>query len=449
MFSSKEWKTLKKFANENEIYQTDLNRLTLKYLSGPEAQLRDMRVAPNDIKLAFADQSLVLRECADIFIPQIFLKPHPNLNGPYSIEEISFARFTVLGYIFCAQPLQDFIYDFFAISKRNFHLQIISCLYSFNVQQISLLLTENIQPSYSLRYLHQRCNIQNDTEVSLEEVMRWALKYPLLFYPLIQFRKCFQRKFFGDKFWNKRKEKTFPSRFFEYDVKDSFDSIEQAHLTTAQAIIGDFLESTPSSLNTDPNPFPDLLRKSGDRVEIKAEAETTAETSLAPSSFIVTSEIFRRLKSEFGYRFARQLVLESQFTWSPEEQPFMNVPIPEDHREQKDERIFDPKIRATFVVNHGSGLRAWVDTYRGRDGRVLREEAFRTDPSHLNKRLGAGGIESNFSESLDGDDDSQSDSGISVSQSLASSQQRGSVRAKKRRPSHHPQVPVVGKMQLP
>jgi hypothetical protein len=422
MFTAKEWKTLKRFANKHNIHQTDLNSLTIKFLSDADAQLRNMRVAINDFKVTFATQPLILQECADLFIPQIFLKPATALNPPYSLEEISFTRFIYLGYLFALQPIQDLFYDFFAITKRNFDLQIISSIFSFNVQQISLLLTENLKTSTTLRYLHERCNVKNDTELTLEDVMRLALKYPLLFYPLVQFRKCFQRKFFGDIFWKDRKD--LPSRFFEWDPRDSFESVDKAHLTSAQAIIGDYLDSTPPSLNTDPSPF---------------------HTDPIPAqAFFISPEIFRRMKSELGYRVARQLVLESGFSWSAEEQPFMAVPVPEDHQAVKDERIFDSKLRATFVMNVGSGLRAWVETYRGRDGRVLREEYFRTDRSHFerDKELDKGRLLEGFSEQLssqsneneneelDSQSESMSASGFSVSGSLASSNQRSSVRSK-------------------
>jgi hypothetical protein len=407
MFTAKEWKTLKRFANENNIHQTDLNRLTIKFLSGAEAQLRNMRVAIHDFKVTFATQSLILQECADLYIPQIFLKPDPLLNPPYSVEEISFTRFIYFGYLFASQPIQDLFYDFFAITKRNYDLQIISSIYSFNVQQISILLTENLKSSTTLRYLQERCNVKNDTELTLEDVMRLALKYPLLFYPLVQFRKCFQRKFFGDLFWKDRKD--LPSRFFEWDPRDSFDSVDKALVTSAQAIIGDYMDSTPSSLNTDPNPF-----------------------HVDPSpAFSITPEIFQRMKSELGYRMARHIVLESGFSWSPEEQPFMAVPVPGDHQAVKDERIFDSKLRATFVMNCGSGLRAWVETYRGRDGRVLREEYFRTDRSHFERKEFERGMERLSEQSSQSNEDSQSESSFSISNSLASSNQRSSVRSRK------------------
>lgn len=393
MFTLKEWNSLKQFCNSHNIQQTDLNRIALKFLSSPEAQLRNMRVAISDFKLTFANQSLIIRECADVFIPQIFLKPVPEvLNPPYSLDEISFSRFIYLGYTFAAQPYQDLIYDFFSITKRNYALQIVTKIYSFNIQQISVLLTENLPKSTTLAYLQKRCNVRNDTEISLEDIMKLAMKYPLLFYPLVQYQKCFQRKFFGDQFWTSRPKLL--SRFFDYEVYDSFESLEKAQKRSAQAIICDYRDKTPTSLIVERSPLYE-----------ETDQDDLSPRHLIESNYQISSEILRRMKADLGYRMTRRLVLESGYKWSKEDQHFMNLSIPDDHYEVADERIYDPKLRATFLMNYGSGLRAWVDIYRGRDGRILREETYHIDRSHLKKKELENSIEmvTESSQSRDGE----------------------------------------------
>lgn len=179
MFSAPEWKTLKSFCNAHDIKQTDLNRLFCMYLSSDEAVLRQMRVALKDFKLQFIDQPTVIREAADVFIPHLFIRESLGLDPPYGVEEVSFARFVILGYTFVCQPIQDYVYDFFSISKGNFNLKLITGVYTFNIQRLIMVLSEDIKDSPALRYLQRQCNIQNDTEVSIESIMKMSSKYPV------------------------------------------------------------------------------------------------------------------------------------------------------------------------------------------------------------------------------------------------------------------------------
>jgi hypothetical protein len=179
MFSAMEWKTLKSFCNAHDIKQTDLNRLFRIYLTSDEATLRQMRVALKDFKLQFLDQPTVIREAADVFIPHMFIRESIGLDPPYAIDEISFSRFVILGYTFVCQPIQDFVYDFFSISKGNLNLKLITGIYTFNIQKLIVVLSEDIKDSAALRYLQRQCNIENDTEVTIEAIMRMSAKYPV------------------------------------------------------------------------------------------------------------------------------------------------------------------------------------------------------------------------------------------------------------------------------
>ena len=179
MFSAKEWTSLKSFCNANNIKQTDLNRLFRQYLTSDESLLRHMRVALSDFKLRFLDQITVVREAADVFVPHLFMKESEELDPPFSVEEVSFTRFVITGYRFLAQPIQDYVYDFFAISKGKFSLKLVTSIYTFNIQQLVIVLCEDFKDTPALRYVRRMCNIQNDTEVSIESIMKMSVKYPV------------------------------------------------------------------------------------------------------------------------------------------------------------------------------------------------------------------------------------------------------------------------------
>jgi hypothetical protein len=387
MFSSKEWTTLQKFSKEHYIYQTDLNIVFKRYLSGPDSILRRMRVSINDLKQSFADQILIIREICDVFLPQIFHKDFDGLDPPFAVDEISFARFALLGYLFCAQPFQDVIYDLFSIAKRNLNIKIGTIIYTYNIQQISLLLGEEMVKPASLIYAQKKCNIKNEMEVSIETVMLYAVKYPIIFFRLELFRKVFRRQLFGDKFW--RSQQPLPSRFDIISREEYFCTISIAGRESARAIVLDYEENTPLTLITS--------------ARRKLENE---------EDFIVNAQICHRMKADLGYRLARNVILESGFQYDQSEK-FMSLPVDE----IKEQRIYDPKIKREFVYNAGTGFRSWIDLFRDRDGRVRKEVAFRSDVSHLLREGGGGGGASGAASSEPSEDGSDDESNVSGSES--------------------------------
>ena len=115
IFLPGEFKFLKAYCNKQKIKQTDLNNLFQIYLTNDEVYLREFRVNTFDTLKRFerANQSLLSFEIADIFIPALFAKPHEVLPTPEGFDEVTFTRFIVIGYIFCAQPVCDLFYDFY------------------------------------------------------------------------------------------------------------------------------------------------------------------------------------------------------------------------------------------------------------------------------------------------------------------------------------------------
>lgn len=357
MFIPKEWKALKTFCNTYDIYQTDLNRLFNKYLSNDAAMVRQMRISTDDVKMQFGNQSLLTREIADIFIPLIFSLKRSDLSEPYSNKEVSFTRFVILGYRFCTQPMQDLVYDFFALTKGNFDLKLVSSIFSYNLQQILYVFSEAMQKSASQKYLLSRCNIKDNLELGIETIMRMSVKYPLMFYELQRFRSKFKRVFFGDKFWSRMGR--MPSRFFEFPDDSQFASESSAVTYTARSIIQDFAKSDPQSICMDMEHY---------QVSLEANVEITSHTCVL-------------MKNALGYRLARQIVEESRYVSLPSDQMYLLVP-PECDVE---ERATDEKVKREFIFNVGTGLRAWIDVMKDTKGNVLKETHYYTDRSHLNQ----------------------------------------------------------------
>jgi len=183
-----------------------------------------------------------LHEIADVFIPALFLKPYPRLPIPKSFDECTFTRFIIIGYIFCAQPMTDVIHEFFAITKQNFNMKLSTTFFTFNLKEFMKVNTEEMKKTAALKYVLERINPKDDTELRLETIILLGIKYPVIFYPLQRFRKKFRRVIFGDKFWgNKKTMRTkFRDAFGMFKGKSSgYEDEESASRETARSIIGD------------------------------------------------------------------------------------------------------------------------------------------------------------------------------------------------------------------
>jgi hypothetical protein len=172
---------------------------------------------------------------------------------------------------------------------------------------------------------------------------------------MIKFRVAFQRKFFGDKFWKGRP--AFQSRFFDLQLTpETLHNVDRAIIETARSIVLDYERGTPSGLTSVENPPIDE----------------------DPSSYVLSELACSRLKSALGYREARALILESGFKWDSE-QLFIDIP----QTTQEDQHLYDNKLKKNFTYNAGTGYRAWQETYVARDGTVIKEVCYRSDPRHL------------------------------------------------------------------
>lgn len=162
-------------------------------------------------------------------------------------EEISFARLTILGYMFLAQQVPDLILDFFAILRQRFTLKLVATLFQINFSGLIVLLTEDLQKSHTLQLaLKALTGIESDEEVTILKAIRLAIKYPLLFYSLERFRKHFKRVLFGDQFWLERKQLKSKIKLAGYhrgDTRSAFESERHALRETARSIMADVLFS--------------------------------------------------------------------------------------------------------------------------------------------------------------------------------------------------------------
>jgi len=423
IFKPKEWKLLKDFANKKGIFQSDLNHLFDKYLSHDEVYLRQFRVRTLDTKKKFSDMGLLNFEISDVFLPQVFLRPYHGLEKPQEFDEATFPRFVVIGYTFCAQPITDLVFEYFSILRQNFNLQLGATIFSFNLLETLNVMCEELEKTAALKYILKKVNIHgNDTEYSLETVIRMGFKYPLMFYPLQRFRLHYRRLIFGDKFWeNKKTTKTrFPSAFKELKGKTpGYESEEAAVRQTSLSIIADTMaqiekeksdvadfmaiHSVQDMDETDlatlsligvGSPEPESLSTETDAAraaalekankEAEKEKETFLKNVVKPLSMTATinpfpekvsAEVCTRLKHDVGYSIARDVIQASGLPWD-ETQHFVNVPDEND----TDVRIFDNKVNVDFVYNVGRGTTSWVTSFVDGDDDTVRETFTKITP---------------------------------------------------------------------
>jgi len=422
MFKPKEWKLVKTFCNKKGVYQTDLNHLFNIYLTNDEVYLRKFRVRVSDTKKKFTDHSLLNFEISDVYIPQLFMRPFHGLEKPTEADEVTFARFVVLGYTFCAQPITDLIYEYFSIMRQNFNLQLPAIMYSFNVLETLLVLSEEMEKDQSgLKYVLRKINPANDTEYSLEDVIRMGLRYPVMFYPLQRFRLHFRRLIFGDKFWaNKKTTKTkFPVQFGSMKGKSpGYESEVAANRETAKSIVADYqaqIQKELIAIRMKAEKRATLIQVAGmlgekhedddedgseeyGGEELKSSTDTDTSkynlknvkkqkapdpVHMSPKSHadveVVTTEVMTRMKHDIGYVLARDLILDSGLPYA-EGNDFMTFPEERDETE----RIYDTKVHRDFEYNVGTGTTAWVTPFHAEyDDELLRETWTKIDPPDI------------------------------------------------------------------
>ena len=389
---------MKAYCNKQKIKQTDLNHLFKIYLSSDEIYLREFRVATTDTKTYFErpNQQMLQFEIADIFLPALFSKQHDVLPTPDEFEECTFTRFVIVGYIFCAQPLTDLMYDFFSIVKMNFKMKLTNVMFTYNLEQLIIQLSEEMTKSAALKYVLSKVNPANDTEITIENVCLMAVKYPIMFYPLERFRKHFKRVMFGDKFWDGRK--TLKSKFqenFGYvrnASKEGFVNEAAAIRVTAKAILNDYhasamanMDALKTSVRFDESTIEDAEHKTYHGTEhprystipksLEIKIPITIDRPEKPIE-VVDRLTAKLMKEDLGYKFAKEIIRESEL--EVEENQKL-VDLPETDVEMEEQRIYDKKIEREFVYNYAIGTRAWVDTYVDEDDDIVREECHRIE----------------------------------------------------------------------
>ena len=362
IFKGSEYLTMKIFCNKRGVHQRQLNKLFDRYVPTEHAYIREFRVHTLDCKEEFADMSKVYQEIAEIFIPTIFMKKYRGLLEGHSMEEVTFPRFLIMSFIFCAQPIPDLIFDFISILRQRFDLKLSAVMYAYNMEQMVQVLMEELTPSATKKYLLEMIlKLEKDEEMTIEEVITMGVKYPLLFYQLKRFRHHFRRIVLGDKFWEQRK--LLKSRFAD-------------ELTLAKGYGANFANESAANRATARALLRDVLFHHEHEYHIRL-------TDVFYSPLVrITDEQCTVLKISLGYKLARSLILESELAFPSEGQDFLNPAYISQGPGQ--ERIHDHKSRQDFYYDVSTGKRSWIQKYVSHDGldEVLRETEH-SQVSHL------------------------------------------------------------------
>jgi hypothetical protein len=223
----------------------------------------------------------------------MFMKEFPGLEPPAPEGDVvTFARFIITSYLFCAAQIPDLIHDFITMLRQKLTLGIHARLHTYSIDQLMKLMVEDLQPSAAAVILVRSLDgLDQNDELDVLTVVKLGVKYPILFYVLERFRKHIKRVVFGDKFWAARTY--LKARISELDGNASyygekFKDERTALIETSRAIIADVVTS--------------------------AKKKTTYRLNERPVSEVMflDEEGLQRLKDLFGYERSRQLVVDSE-----------------------------------------------------------------------------------------------------------------------------------------
>ena len=226
------------------------------------------------------------------------MKEFPGLDSVSSSsgEVVSFARFIIMSYIFCAEQIPDLIFNFITILKRKLIINTNIRLQIYNVNLLLKLMLEDISQECiaSKILLNSLNNIEKENDFNIITIIKLGLKYPILFYTLIRFRKHMKRIIFGDKFWlNKSNMKL---KLLEIDnnsvlYSKFYETEKIAIKETSKSIISDII-----FIKNNKKKSKNYILNDKERIEI----DTLNQYELI------------KLKNIFGYEYTRQLVIDSE-----------------------------------------------------------------------------------------------------------------------------------------
>ncbi len=337
MFRNNEFKTLKKFCQSRGLHQRHLNKLFKRYLSSEDVFLRDFRVRTLDVKEEIDDMSRLYREVTEIYVPMFYQKDFTGLDKAHSMEEVSFARFVILTYIFLAQPYPDLFFELFCILRQRFNLKTEASMFAYNLEQIVTLLGEELEQTYTYKYLLTLMReLPKDRELTFGNCIKLAIKYPLMFYFIKRFRQHIRRIFLGDKFWNSAK--TLKTKLTELGIKKgyeaNFKNEHTAKVATTRALLADLYGLPAGKMEINTETFPEVT--------------------------LIDDSVCQHLKKVIGYRLAKRLILESELPYVKTGQPFLNAPV---ELGLEDTRFHDSMSGEDLKYNNGTGRRVWICRY--------------------------------------------------------------------------------------
>lgn len=323
IFDDKELQTLKQFCLEKSIHQNYVYQFYEQFICNDTSPIPNFRMKAATIKKKFSMYSTLMRDLADIFIPYAFYRNLVGLNLPFTqTQEFSLSRFVIMSYIFGGQHILDTIYDFFAMLMQNNAIALSATILSYNFEQILLVLLDTddrllsnhstinaiVDVGYTdvtLRILRPLLNPQNDKSMTIEDILRISIKYPILVYKLKKFHKLFQKHIFGAKFWETQRSdplnntplklrlENFDMADIKYDISACFESEKNAIRQTARSIINDVAAQSKQQLVITP----------------KQPVHTLAEVTN-----LLSNEAYYRLKQLFGYKITSELIRESEYS---------------------------------------------------------------------------------------------------------------------------------------
>ena len=370
MFIKNEFKVLKKFCNGRKIHQRHLNFLFNKYLTGEDVYLRSFRVRTSDIKDSFDKKEKLMREIAEIFIPSMYMKDFVGLEPPHSLNEVTFPRWVIMTYMFCAEPMPDLILNLFAILRQRFNLQVTATMFAFNVEQIVSLFGEQLSPSSTQKYFVKLLKqLPKDKEYSIGEIIQLGIKYPLMFYPLKQFRVHVRRVFGGDKFWNEpvfnpktktttwKERKNLKSKLSTLGIEKGyevhFETQEAARKETARMLLADIM---------------DLNQESGAPLMLNPH-KTSKKIE------VIDDIVADRAKRAIGFHMAKKIIIEADLPYPKDTQHYLDDAAIDFGL--YDTRFHDDLSGQDLTYNNSTGRRSWILKYthyeEGQEDEVLKE----------------------------------------------------------------------------
>ena len=194
---------MRNYCHDNDITQSDLERLYARFKRNIESNKHpdDTKKRTERVSLAAVQDEfdfLNVESVSQLFIPTLFVQKIEGVRNSERDDIVDFSRFSVACYEFGRKNTVELLAYFFSMILPSYKVDPFTVLQFAAVDELLLALHGELPPHMEVLIDVMK---RGRNSFFLGEFIKWALFFPPILYPVIEFQRSFRKKCYGTKFW--------------------------------------------------------------------------------------------------------------------------------------------------------------------------------------------------------------------------------------------------------